>query len=419
MNRVWSNFFGRGLVDPDDDLRVSNPPSDEALLDWLVADFIAHHYDIKHMIRTIMSSAVYARSSLPVPGNEADTKFLSHYRVKRLPAEVLLDAIARVTEVPTPFNGYPAGWRSIQLPDSKVENTFLESFGRPARLATCSCERSAEPSMAQALHLANGKTINDKLRSDSSALAKAIARNDDDSAIVDRLFLSSLCRPPTPAEKEPDGESPQGLRGGAERCQGDRDLSAPGRRGPLLGGPHLPGILVQSLVIAIEGEVRASSSRHSHPRLPPPTGRARPRRQAPARADRVSFRDTVAPLLVKKCLGCHGERKASGGLNMATFTAFKRGGKVAGDDDPRGRRSGFELPDRVDRAGGIAEDAVQASAPLRGRDRHPDAVGQGGCAIRRTGPGGDAAGIICRRAGRSAQDRLEGPGRRSGRLGGV
>ena len=127
-----------------------------------------------------MTSAAYARSSLPVPGNEADTKFLSHYRVKRLPAEVLLDAIAQVTEVPTPFAGYPAGWRTLQLPDSKVENAFLESFGRPARLATCSCERSAEPSMAQALHLANGTTINEKLRSDRSVAAKAIARNDDD-----------------------------------------------------------------------------------------------------------------------------------------------------------------------------------------------------------------------------------------------
>ncbi len=132
----------------------------------------------------------------------SDTKFLSHYRVKRLPAEVLLDAIAQVTEVPTPFAGYPAGWRSLQLPDSKVENTFLESFGRPARLATCSCERSAEPSMAQALHLANGTTINEKLRSDASAAAKAIARKDDDGAIVDRLFLSALSRRPTRAERD-------------------------------------------------------------------------------------------------------------------------------------------------------------------------------------------------------------------------
>jgi hypothetical protein len=202
VNRVWSNFFGRGLVDPEDDLRVSNPPSDEALLDWLVADFIAHRYDVKHLIRTIMNSAVYARSSVPVPGNESDTKFLSHYRVKRLPAEVLLDAIARVTEVSTPFSGYPAGWRSLQLPDSQVASTFLDSFGRPERATTCSCERSAEPSMSQALHLANGATINEKLRSDSSAAAKAVSGKVDDPAIIEHLFLAALSRRPTAAERE-------------------------------------------------------------------------------------------------------------------------------------------------------------------------------------------------------------------------
>src|SRR5262249_14961328 len=202
VNRVWSNFFGRGLVDPEDDLRVSNPPSDGGLLDWLVSDFIAHRYDVKHLMRTIMNSAVYARSSVPVPGNEADAKFLSHYRVKRLPAEVLLDAISRVTDVPTPFAGYPAGWRSLQLPDSQVASTFLDSFGRAARIATCSCERSAEPSMSQALHLANGTTINEKLRSDSSAAARAVAAKQDDAAIVERLFLSALSRRPTAAERE-------------------------------------------------------------------------------------------------------------------------------------------------------------------------------------------------------------------------
>ncbi len=202
VNRVWSNFFGRGLVDPEDDLRATNPPSDAALLDWLVADFIAHRYDMKHLIRTIMGSAVYARSSVPVAGNESDGKFLSHYRVKRLPAEVLLDAISRVTEVPTSFPGYPSGWRSLQLPDSQVASTFLDSFGRAPRIATCSCERSADPSMSQALHLANGETINNKLRSDASAAARAAAGKRDDAAIVDRLFLAALSRRPSAHERE-------------------------------------------------------------------------------------------------------------------------------------------------------------------------------------------------------------------------
>jgi hypothetical protein len=201
VNRVWRNFFGRGLIDPEDDLRATNPASDEALMDWLVDDFRAQRHDVKHLIRTIMTSAVYARSSVPLPGNAADSRFLSHYPVKRLPAEVLLDAIAKVTEVPTNFPGFPAGWRSLQLPDSKVESTFLSSFGRPERLNTCSCERSSEPSMAQALHLANGGTVNEKLRDPKSAVASALAANETDSQVIDRLFLAALTRRPTASER--------------------------------------------------------------------------------------------------------------------------------------------------------------------------------------------------------------------------
>ena len=202
INRVWRNFFGRGLIDPEDDLRATNPPSDEPLLDALVADFRAHHRDLKHLIRTIMNSAVYARSSVPAPGDSSDAKFVSRYPVKRLSAEVLLDAIARVTGVSTGFTGYPTGWRSLQLPDSKVESAFLTSFGRPERLATCSCERSSEPSMAQALHLANGATVNEKLRSPDGVVSKILASKADDAAILDRLFLAALTRRPTPRERE-------------------------------------------------------------------------------------------------------------------------------------------------------------------------------------------------------------------------
>ncbi|MBX6315056.1 MAG: DUF1553 domain-containing protein [Isosphaeraceae bacterium] len=201
INRVWRNFFGRGLIDPEDDLRATNPPSDEALLDWLVADFRKHGRSIKHLIRTILNSATYARSSEPVPGNESDTKFLSHYLPRRLPAEVLLDALARVTEVPTPFRGYPAGWRSLQLPDVKVANTFLDAFGRPERATTCSCERSAEPSIAQALHLANGDTLNAKLRDAKGAVARLAASKATAAEILDWLYRAALSRPPTEAER--------------------------------------------------------------------------------------------------------------------------------------------------------------------------------------------------------------------------
>jgi hypothetical protein len=202
VNRVWSNFFGRGLIHPEDDLRETNPPSNGELLDWLVADFVEHGYDVKRLIRTIMTSATYARSSVPLPENATDSKFLSHYPVKRLSAEVLLDSIAQVTDVPTPFSGFPAGWRSLQLPDSKVDSGFLDSFGRPARENTCSCERSSEPSMTQALHLANGTTVNEKLRSENSAAAKAMTSNLKDDEIVDRLFLAALSRYPSPNERK-------------------------------------------------------------------------------------------------------------------------------------------------------------------------------------------------------------------------
>ncbi|MGE3821461.1 MAG: DUF1553 domain-containing protein, partial [Isosphaeraceae bacterium] len=201
VNRVWANFFGQGLVNPEDDLRATNPASDEALLRWLVDDFRSHRFDVKHLIRTIMNSAVYARSSDPVPGNEADSRFLSRFPARRLPAEVILDAIARVTDVPTTFPGYPAGWRSLQLPDSKVESTFLSSFGRPERLNTCSCERSDEPSMSQALHLANGETINEKLRAESGAVARIAASGASDAEVVEGLFLAALARRPTEAER--------------------------------------------------------------------------------------------------------------------------------------------------------------------------------------------------------------------------
>jgi hypothetical protein len=201
VNRVWRQFLGRGLIEPVDDLRATNPASDPALLDWLVADFRAHKRDLKHLIRTIMSSAVYARSADPVPGNEGDVKFSSHYVVKRLPAEVLMDAYSRVTEVPTSFAGYPAGYRSLQLPDSRVESRFLDAFGRPERASVCSCERSADPSVAQALHLANGDTLNQKLKSDAGIAARLVREKADDAQVIETLFLTALARLPREHER--------------------------------------------------------------------------------------------------------------------------------------------------------------------------------------------------------------------------
>jgi hypothetical protein len=214
VNRVWRNFLGRGLVEAEDDLRQTNPPTNPELLDALVKDFVAHKYDVRHLIRTIMTSATYQRSAQPVAGNETDDRFYSHYLIRRLPAEVILDAYAQVTGVPTPFkdvaigttggtagtNAYPLGTRALQLPDTLVVSHFLDSFGRPERGQTCSCERQQDSSVGQALHLNNGQTLNDKLRANNSRIEEWLGENVDDAEAVKRLFAMALCREPTTEE---------------------------------------------------------------------------------------------------------------------------------------------------------------------------------------------------------------------------
>lgn len=214
VNRVWRNFLGRGLVEAEDDLRQTNPPTNEELLAALARDFVAHKYDVKHLIRTVMNSATYQRASTPLPGNAADDRFYSHYLVRRLSAEVILDAYAQVTGVPTPFDklytgveggtagtsNFPEGTRSLQLPDSRVASRFLDSFGRPDRTQTCSCERQQDSSVTQALHLNNGQTLNDKLRSKKCRLEGWLTERVSDEEAVRRLFQLALCREPTAAE---------------------------------------------------------------------------------------------------------------------------------------------------------------------------------------------------------------------------
>jgi hypothetical protein len=215
VNRVWRNFMGRGLVEAEDDLRQTNPPSNQELFDALAKDFTAHKYDVRHTIRTIMNSAAYQRSSRPLPENEADDRFYSRYLIRRLSAEVILDAYSQVTNVPTPFNqvlqgtaggftnyaGYPLGTRALQLPDAQVASQFLDSFGRPDRSVACSCERQQDSSVGQALHINNGKTLNDKLRAKASRLDDWLSEKVSDEEAVRRVFLLALSRKPTPTEQ--------------------------------------------------------------------------------------------------------------------------------------------------------------------------------------------------------------------------
>jgi hypothetical protein len=214
VNRVWRNFLGRGLVEAEDDLRQTNPPTNEELFDSLAKDFVAHKFDVKYLMRTIMNSATYQRSSKPTPENVTDDRFYSHYLVKRLPAEVILDAYSQVTGVPTPFNkvvtgveggtadykGYPPGTRALQLPDSLVASRFLDSFGRPERVQTCSCERQQESSITQALHLNNGQTLNDKLRDKGCRTESWLKENVNDEEAIKRVYQLALCRTPNETE---------------------------------------------------------------------------------------------------------------------------------------------------------------------------------------------------------------------------
>lgn len=215
VNRVWRNFMGRGLVEAEDDLRQTNPASNEALFAALASDFIAKKYDIKQLIRAIMNSAAYQRSAEPVAGNKADDRFHARYLIRRLPAEVVLDAYSQITKVPTAFakltlgpsggsaatGDYPLGTRALQLPDTLLVSQFLDAFGRPERGQTCACERQQESSVTQALHLNNGQTLNDKLRDKKSRVEEWLNEKISDDEAIRRIFLLALCREPAKNER--------------------------------------------------------------------------------------------------------------------------------------------------------------------------------------------------------------------------
>jgi hypothetical protein len=199
-NRLWGHFMGRGLVEPIDDLRVTNPPSNPELLDALARDFIAQRFDVKHLIRTIMDSSAYQLDSVPVEGNAQDRQNYARAYPRRLSAEVLLDAIDQVTGTTEDFNGLPRGMRTIALPDESVGSYFLDVFGRPPRETACECERPREANLAQALHLLNSGEIQNKIGSPLGQLARLLKDKAPDAALLEELYLAALGRPPKEAE---------------------------------------------------------------------------------------------------------------------------------------------------------------------------------------------------------------------------
>ena len=214
-NRIWANFFGRGLVEQVDDLRLSNPATNEALLTEL-SNFIAEvKYDLPQLMRLILQSETYQRTSVAMPQNASENKYHSRYYPRRMMAEVLLDSIDQTLETSTAFNEiafsgadtqkteyYSEGTRAIQLYDAAVKSYFLKTFGRNPREITCECERSDDPSMVQVLHLSNGDTLNPKLASDTNVIAKMLEEKATDRQIIQHLFLKALSREPSETELE-------------------------------------------------------------------------------------------------------------------------------------------------------------------------------------------------------------------------
>lgn len=210
VNRIWYHLMGRGLVEPLDDFRATNPASHPALLDDLAAEFVKSKYDLRHIIRLIANSRTYQLAAEPNETNRADDINYSHTLVRRLTAEQLLDAQSRVAGLPIEFSGYPLGVRATQLPGALTEkkrdqkkteaDTFLAEFGKPPRLLTSECERSCEPTMAQAFQMISGPAANDLLTRPGNRLDQLLASNKSNEQIIEELFWTSVTRKPTALE---------------------------------------------------------------------------------------------------------------------------------------------------------------------------------------------------------------------------
>jgi hypothetical protein len=210
-NRVWQHLLGRGIVDPNDDFRASNPPVNPALLDALSKDFAEHHFDLRHLVRTIMNSRTYQLSAVPNDTNRDDETNFSHVVVRPFQAEQLLDAVSQVTAVPSKFSGFPEGTRAGQLPGVKTSQEysrkptasekFLTTFGKPERSLSCECERSDDTTLGQAFQLITGEMINKRLSEPDNRLGRLLAAGKPTEEIIEELYLAALCRPPSEKER--------------------------------------------------------------------------------------------------------------------------------------------------------------------------------------------------------------------------
>jgi hypothetical protein len=211
-NRIWHHLLGRGIVDPNDDFRASNPPCNAPLLDELAKDFADHHFDLRHLVRAIMNSRTYQLSAVPNDTNRDDETNFAHALIRPLQAEQLLDAVSQATGVPAHFNGFPVGTRAGQLPGVGTQRrrgerptdgeTFLNVFGKPVRSLSCECERSDDTTLNQAFQLITGEMLNRMLSEPDNRIGKLLASGKTTEAIVEEFYLTTLCRPPSPRELE-------------------------------------------------------------------------------------------------------------------------------------------------------------------------------------------------------------------------
>lgn len=222
VNRVWAHLMGRGLVEPIDDMRDTNPASNEPLLTALSTDFIAGGYDVRRLIQTIATSRVYGLSSEPNDTNARDIRNHSRAYRKRLSAEVLLDAVCDVTGEAELFAGMPPGTRATQLWDHRLPSVFLDTFGRPQRKTVCQCERVSEATLGQILHLLNSPGVNEKISSPAGRAARLAASDMGVDAIIDELYLAAYARYPRDDERNVARSTWENA--GAERRQTIEDL---------------------------------------------------------------------------------------------------------------------------------------------------------------------------------------------------
>jgi hypothetical protein len=223
VNRIWWQLLGRGIVEPIDDFRESNPPTNPELLEALASDFVAHKFDRRHILRTILNSRTYQASSRPNDFNRTDEKNFSHAQQNILTAEQLLDAVCQVTGTPERFGNLPVGTPATQLPAPQPNNTFLSAFGQPTRQSSCACERQGQPSLTQALQLSNSQTVESRLKNGGGKFLKDMAaQKKTDEEIIAHLYLAALCRYPKEIELT---KAKAYLAASADRGSGIEDIA--------------------------------------------------------------------------------------------------------------------------------------------------------------------------------------------------